>query len=184
MNEAQVKNMRKLMRSNNITELAAFVSNEKITDEAIKFLSNNKDYKIGLQIVQVLKIDSGQFPGLVVRARKTYVRFSIKNCDYWEQLEVRLAFEKILLVYLVEDLYNDFLKNSKSKYFEQSRVNLRTSLPRNDFYRNLSFSIVKRNNLYSFLEKVELRRDYNEDFEFLDNRLLSNNQFGRVISSQ
>lgn len=91
------------------------------------------------------------FPSLLDRFKKKWVRFLQKK-DNWMQVEAILQYDKQMIAFFAEDQF----------FHGQKEV---------------SFSVVKRNKVLDLIQKIELKEQYSDQFEEVENILLSRDAF-------
>jgi len=122
----------------------------------IDLLTNNRHAKQATLILKKNKIPLEEYPALVDRLRKRYVRYVMDTVTP-AQAEVRFLGNKYCLAVLAEDLC---YKNAI----------------------NESLSLVKRHNLTPYIVKKELLEIINDDFEYIENTYLAKDGFGELTS--
>lgn len=147
--------LRKLINKRQYKEAEELAKKLNIFAELIDLLSNNRHAKQATIILKKNKIPLADFPLLLDRLRKRYVRYVLETVPH-EQAEVRFLSNKPCLAILAEDLCY------KKKI-------------------NEGLSLIKRHNLETFVAKKELKILLGSDFKYLDNSYLIKDGFGDLI---
>ena len=152
-----VDTLKNLINKRKYKEAEALAKELGKFNELIDLLSNNRHAKQATLILKKNNIALEEYPELLDRLRKRYVRYITETTPF-EQAEVRLLSNKHCLTILAEDLC----------YKKQV---------------NESLSIIKRHELETYIVKKEVLELLGSDFEYVENAYLAKDGFGILTSA-
>jgi ribosome-interacting GTPase 1 len=82
MNGSILSNLKKLIKKKKFDQAVNLAESNNYVQEYIELLSNNRDYKKAFKYLKKNEMDYNNYPQLIERAHKNYIRYLIKNFEW------------------------------------------------------------------------------------------------------
>jgi hypothetical protein len=211
METSIIDSLRQLVKKKKYKAALDLSEKNQAFGELIGIMSDNNHYKTAIGFVQDKGLDIDSFPELSKRAMKKYVRYLISCSTDWEQTELQLLWSKKLLAFFAEDMFfkstqkdphlRSFkgIKKNKGKdshtakkeenlfeddadVVEELKEEKSKSESGNPDFRDIARSLVERQGLSAFLEKVEIIADLQNPFNLIENPIILRDEFSLITS--